>query len=333
MKRCSKCILPKNYPNINFDEKGVCNVCKSFENQWINRDYTALRKNLEKLFSSVKKDKKSKYDCIVGVSGGKDSSYTAFICKNIFNLKILLVHVDNGFCSDTAKRNISRLQKKIDLDIEKIDFSDYLMEYYKHFLLNTGEFCTPCCRAIVSPLYKVAFKNKVPLIINGTSFKLEDFNRPKEIFDSSQFYFKEVIKDNKRLVKNSKQLIVHPIKKLFGGVKEISLPSYLDWNENIIYKTLKKELEWEGKKDHMDCLAAPIEDYIKVKKRGFGKKTMKFSSLIRDNQMEREDALKKIMTGEDTQEPLYLKSFLKKISVSREEFYESIKKSHLAYKT
>jgi len=120
IKRCSKCILPETIPNITFDDKGVCNYCIEFDkNQGnVTVDYDKRKKRFETLMNEAQSKKirnRSKYDALVPLSGGRDSSYVAMEMSKDF--KILCVNYDNPFSSSQARMNIENLMKKINADL------------------------------------------------------------------------------------------------------------------------------------------------------------------------------------------------------------------------
>ena len=329
MKRCSRCILPETYPNISYDKKGVCSICSNFENTWKKKDYTKSKQELEKIFDFGRK-KGKKYNCLVPLSGGKDSTYVLYACKRIHNLEVLAVNFDNGFQSNHAKANMEKVVEKLDVDY--ISFGqnwDLMQKLYKIFLVKTGDFCTPCCVGIRSTVFRIAEKERIPLIVGGAVDKLEI--TPSEIADHSQRTFKAVLKDEIPLKELENFLYPSFINKRL--IKYISYPSYIDWDEKRILEIIKNELGWgEGSaNDHSDCLAASISNYIRYKKWGFARKTTKCSALVRDGQMSRKTALKKIAIDETDEEPASMNYFLEQLDLTREDINKAIKQSNKEY--
>ena len=119
MKYCSRCVLDENIPDIFFDDNGECNYCKQYDA--LSKDYPRGEKGqlvFEELISKIKKgSRRKKYDCIVGVSGGTDSTYLLWLCKK-YDLRVLAVNIDNGWHSEIAVNNI-----KNSLDILKYDLT------------------------------------------------------------------------------------------------------------------------------------------------------------------------------------------------------------------
>ena len=133
-KRCKKCLISKNYPNIEFDKKGFCNYCNGKKHLEIATELKnkisrkeELRKDFEK---SIKKCKSKKYDCVVGLSGGKDSIYLLYLLKEKYGINCLAFTVDNGLISNNAKENIKIALKALNLDHVYCRPSQ---EFYKKF--------------------------------------------------------------------------------------------------------------------------------------------------------------------------------------------------------
>jgi len=112
--RCSKCILPENYPQIEFDEKGVCNYCLS---------HKPVRYKGERAFREIldsHRNRGKKYDCIVGVSGGRDSSFLLYSLVKKYDMRVLAYNFENGFTSEDAKRNLRNMIDKLNVDFVQI---------------------------------------------------------------------------------------------------------------------------------------------------------------------------------------------------------------------
>ena len=116
---CEKCIMDTSDPDISFDEKGVCCRCHQYEDKLRHSAYLAKKQtgSLERLVNTIKREGRGKkYDCIIGVSGGVDSTYTAYKVKQL-GLRPLAVHLDNGWDSELAVDNIQKFLKKLDIDL------------------------------------------------------------------------------------------------------------------------------------------------------------------------------------------------------------------------
>ncbi len=139
---CSRCLCDTTISSIRFDEKGICNFCKSHD--LLEKEYPGgeqLKSKLELLIGNIKKDGKGKnYDCIIGVSGGTDSSYTLHIAKSL-GLRPLAVHFDNGWNTDQSVKNIKSITDKL-----KVDLETYVVDWeeFKELQISFLKASVPC---------------------------------------------------------------------------------------------------------------------------------------------------------------------------------------------
>lgn len=175
-KICSRCILDTTVPEIKFDENGVCNYCKLHDR--LEEKYTLNeegQRKLNGLVEEIKSDGKGKkYDCIVGVSGGTDSTYTLYVVKKMV-LRPLAVHLDNGWNSEIAVRNIKNAVAKLGVDLHTIvldweEFKDIQLSFLKASVPDAE---IPTDIAILGALFKAAADEKIRYVINGHSFRTE----------------------------------------------------------------------------------------------------------------------------------------------------------------
>lgn len=330
MKRCSKCILPETYPDITFDENGVCNKCHEYEENYLNKDYAKLKIELESIFDWAKNQKK-RYDCIVPFSGGKDSSYTLYVCRKKYDLKVLAVNFNNGLRTVSALKNIENIIKKTDAGYVCYGPNWELMKrLYRTFFLKTGQFCFPCDMGIWATVHRIAEKYNVPLIVSGFSSQIE--SRGAKIYSYNNNLFRNVVGDSINSNETKDFLAETILQKLIGRLKrfrltrylrQISLPDYIVWDDKEIKDAISKELGWQpaedGSTDHIDCLFAPMKNYLVAQKWGFGEKTTKYSAMIRAGQITREEALKRAKQEELDKEPEILKTFLKLLDLTKED--------------
>jgi len=307
--------LPDNYPNIKFDINGVCNICLSFERRWKDYDWNKKERELEEIFDRFKA-KRRRYDCLVPVSGGKDSAYALYICTQKYKLKTLAVNFNNGFASPIASQNLAVMAREFNADfISWTPRWNTLKQAYRTFFLKTGDFCPPCSRAITSYTYRLAQKERIPLIVLGFNPKT-DINPPEvEIID--QRLFKDVIGDELTYRDKKDFLIFEPRRFL---TKRIDLPAYIPFNETEMIDELEKALHNVGGFSgdmHFDCIVSPVAKWLRRKKWGFDKKTQKYAAFVRDGQMTREEAMAKAEGPDAEQEPEILEYFMKMLDVTR----------------
>ncbi len=345
--RCTKCILPADFPNIKFDKNGICNYCHAWDKKWLNFDYDQAERELVSIFNSAR-SKKRKYDCLIPYSGGRDSSYVVYLCKNKYNLNPLVVTFNNLFMSSHAIRNIFNMSEILDVDHIMITYKpEILKKMYRSMITHGGEFCSICTTGInyVQIIYQKLYK--IPLIISGTSTRVDE-QSPFEVTSTHPLYIRRVLTKcgfslneiNKFLIKRQYELPPsEKIKmKLFDtDYTQINMPDYLKWDNMEIQEVLEKELGWttpDKQKDHIDCKFASIKYYLKNKQiPNFIFTQEKYSQLIRDSQMTRKEALKlldkKIQNERD--EPEQFDDFLKFFNLQRKDIENKERKSHLDY--
>jgi hypothetical protein len=334
--------MPENYPGILLDNEGVCNACHYFESKWkswINnageRDRSERR--LRRIFEIAKK-KGKQYDAVLGISGGKDSSYCLYLCKEIYGLNVLTCTRDNGFMSEEG---IKRVQKLIKIfDVPHLYYRDPLAhELAAVFMRKTGHFCAPCELLSFNIHAMLAREYDIPLIIMGSSSRT-DGTPPKYLNPWDPWYFKNVLKGeyyDERL-RNSfysrNYVIREALARLFGRRRLVTLPDYVEWDEKHIADLFSQKFDIYFGEEHSDCIADDVKEYLYCKKcNGSGPKVVKYSLLIRGGKMTRELALEMLGNRDDNAPPPVLERFLKIIGMTQENFIRASRKSPEPYLT
>lgn len=334
-ERCVKCILPANLPSVHLDKTGKCNYCSSFEEKFLNTPGESAKfpeSKFEKILDKYRG--KNQYDCLVPVSGGKDSMYVLYILSAKYKLNILAYNFDNGFQSPQAVENINRAIKELGVDLviykpkEKI-----MLDLYRIFLIRAGEFCGPCNTLITSMAKIFAKQNNIHLIMSGNSDK---YSSAISGVSASQYcdrkYFFNVLEGYKTNQDFMRYIFHHPIRhaiwKLTGtGPETVNVMNYLHPGITKLQKTLETELNWESPSkeyEHGDCLLNPIKDYLMCRKWGHSELTQAYSNLIRTGEMSRKEALKKAEHQEVRDTPAILELFLNKLNMSYDDFEKSM---------
>jgi hypothetical protein len=306
------------------------------------------RKELDDVVDSYRK-KGAKYDCLVPISGGLDSTYVLYVCEKFYNLKTLAFNFNNGFQSETAKQNIETAIRKLQVDfVTRGPDWEKASRLYALFFRKTGEFCTPCNLGIWSMSYKIAQDSGIPLIVSGSSDRIsERLPRGSRIYGWSPSYFREVIR-GEMSVKDAKEYLYLPKDFHNGMLRRVSqnfLPSkkidvlplfdYIEYDIDLMRKTLKDELGWKQEADrfhHIDCVMESVNDYLKQRKWGFSAAAW-YSMLVRTEQISRDEALELVVKEEEKniQEPAELELWLKLLNLSREDLEGFERRSQSRY--
>ena len=309
---CTRCIMDTSDPNIAFDDKGRCDYCVNFEATILPNWDTGAggAEALAKLAYRIKADGQGKdFDCIIGLSGGLDSSYAAYVAKEKMGLRPLLFHVDAGWNTDQAVGNIEKLVDGLGLELftEVINWEE--MKDLQSAFLRSGipDQDLPQDGAFFSGLYKFARQYKVKHIITGSNFSTECCREPEELggyLGIDTWLFNDIHRQfGKRPLATFPltDILVYKLyyQKILG--MKVHYPLNL---VPYVKKDAEEELNhlfgWKSfqHKHHESRFTRFYEDYWLPRRFGFHKRRAHFSSLIMTGQMTREAALKRIASPE-----------------------------------
>lgn len=350
-KICSRCIMDTSDAVIQFDLNGHCDHCNNFDlnikPNWHTdqQGYAELMKAAE----LIKQEGKGKdFDCIIGLSGGLDSSYTAYVAKEIMGLRPLLFHVDAGWNTDQAVGNIEKLVDGLGLDLytEVINWEE--MKDLQVAFLKSGipDQDIPQDCAFFSALYKFARKNKIKYVLTGGNFSTECCREPNE-WGAYPGIDKTFITDiHKRFGKRTLKtfpIIDVLVYKVFHhrvlGMKVFKPLNLVPYIKKEAEQLLQEKYGWQPfqHKHHESRFTRFYEDYWMPRKFGYEKRRAHFSSLIMTGQMTREQALERIAKPELSDE--FMKNEFKyvanKLGLSVDELqqiFEQPNKSYRDYK-
>ncbi len=312
MSICAKCVMDSSDQNIKFDHRGWCDYCVNFEEiiapSWSFNLGDKIR--LDQISESIRQDGVGKdFDCIIGLSGGLDSSYAAYVAVKKMGLRPLLFHVDAGWNTDQAVSNIEKLVDGLSVDLytEVINWEE--MKDLQVAFLKSGipDQDIPQDTAFFSALYQFAHKNKIKHIITGSNYSTECCREPEE-WGGYPGIDKTLIGDvHKRF--GRRPLATFPITdilvyKVFYQ-KILGMKVHYPLNHvPYVKKNAEDELEhlfgWQRfqHKHHESRFTRFYEDYWMPRKFGYHKRRAHFSSLIMTGQMTREVALDRISRPE-----------------------------------
>ena len=301
---CTRCLMDTTDPDIVFDENGVCNHCKSHELAIKRRVLPQDKRDdaLKKLVEEIKASGKGKqYDCIIGVSGGVDSTYVAYLVKKL-ELNPLAVHMDNGWNSELAVSNIEKVLNDMDIDLytEVLDWEEFKELQIAFLKASVSDAEIPTDHAIWAVLFEQAIKNKVKYIILGTNVVTEGIMPSSWTYGTQDWlYIKDVnTKFGKAPIKTFPHfsLFKKIYYELMKGIKIISILDYVDYNKQNVRKVLEEELGWRyyGGKHYESIYTRFFQGYILPNKFNIDKRKAHLSSLIVSGQVTMQDALKEL---------------------------------------
>ena len=328
-------------PDITFDAQGVCNHCHTFLAQQRTGE-TPL--DFHTLVKDIKRSGKDKrYDCVLGVSGGTDSSFTAYMAKDA-GLRPLIVHLDNGWNTEIAVRNIENVCAKLGLDlfthvIDWNEFRDLQLAFLRASVIDI-ELLTD--QAIVAMTYRQAKRNQVRYVLTGHNSATESS------LPAAWVHAKSDVRNIKAIHKQfgTVKMKTYPTEntlqlrywKRTRGIREIHVLDHIDYDKGVAEDILQKEVGWQkyGGKHHESFFTRFYQTYILPTKFGIDKRRAHFSSLILSGQLERSDAIRKL------EEPPFapaaigadIEYCLKKLGLERNEFDELMRlrpRAHLEF--
>jgi N-acetyl sugar amidotransferase len=303
---CTNCIMDSSDPDIVFDENGVCDFCNSYKEKILPATKRSTYTELIKISDKIKKDgKNKKYDCIIGMSGGVDSSYLTYIAKEKLGLRPLILSVDTGWNLNVANENVNKLIRELGLDLKTIvvDFEE-MKDLQLAFLKSQVPYQDlPQDHAIMAGLYNYAMKHGIKYVLTGANFSTEGVKPPQEwtYFNDIRF-IKDVHKKfgtkPLRLFPQCGMLKNRIYYRIFKGMKVIYPLNYIDYNKDEAILELNNKFGWQKyeNKHYENIFTRFYEGYYLPKKFGYDKRKCYFSSEILANQMTRAEALELIST-------------------------------------
>ena len=264
--------------NITFNEKGVCNHCLKYEHDFKNWDQIKNRREKEFIEILEKAKKLNRpYDCLVPLSGGKDSTYALYLVTKVYGLQTLAVTLDNGYLSNPAKENIKNAIASCNADhIFYTINRQNAAELFRVFAKKTGDFCNACMRGINYSIEFATGAFHIPLVIKGSGRRVQYVSQIKEVSSlNTASYFANVIKNtsaNDKFFHFARHKHKLEFQKIIGGVSDIlkiprtslmrCIPQHIGMYDYIykpfpeIIEIIKREMNWNdgaGAVEHLDC--------------------------------------------------------------------------------
>jgi N-acetyl sugar amidotransferase len=298
-------------PHITFDERGWCDYCRNFyENIQPNWRNGQGEEELARIIETIKRGGKGRdHDCVIGISGGADSSYVAYLAKEKYGLRPLLFHVDAGWNSQVSANNIQRLIEGLGLDLytEVVDWSemkDLQLAFFKAQLANID---IPQDLAFFSALYNFAVKHRMKYILTGANYSTECVREPNEwgaYYPTDMRFVKDVHRRfGKRTLRTFPTADILKYKLYYHYIRGIRIVRFLNYVPYIKEKAMQELTDrfgWQSyvQKHHESRFTRFVECYWLPRKFGFERRKAHLSSLILTKQMTREEALERVAKPE-----------------------------------
>jgi len=291
---------------ITFDNKGVCDHCSNFHNNlektWLDSINSLRIDELKNIANKIKKQgRKNKYDCIVGISGGTDSSYMLHYIVTELKLRPLVFHVDGGWNTKSAVKNIYNLTKKLgcDLHVKVIDWEEMRLLQLAYFKSGLSNIDTPQDQAFFATLYHYASKHNIKYIFNGGNISTENVVMPLEwmYFTTDLRLLKDlVIKFIGQSLKKFEltSALYHKLHlRYIKGIQVIKALDYIPYIKADAVNTLKSKYKYESfKNKHSESSFTKFyEGYWLPTRFGFDTRRITYSSHIVTGQISRDEAI------------------------------------------
>lgn len=301
-RRCSKTVMDNIAdPDITFDSQGVCNYYYDYQKVQAEQVFTGEigTKKLEILVNDIKRKGHGKpYDCLIGLSGGVDSTYVAWLVKDL-GLRPLAVHLDNGWNSELAVKNIENIITRLNIDLYTLvvnweEFKDIQLAYLKASVVDI-EIVSD--HAIFSTMYKLAKEKDISYIISGTNIVTEHIMPPSWLYKKMDYRNLKDIHDKygklKRKTYPSLPFLKYVYYSSFYKLTPISILNYIPYNKKEVKQFIQKELNWRdyGGKHYESMFTKFYQAYILPEKFHIDKRKAHLSTLICSGQITREEAL------------------------------------------
>ena len=343
---CTRCVMDTTAEEITFDQNRVCNFCRMFDTEikpkWIPNN--GGKDKLKEILNTVKEAGRNReHDCIIGLSGGTDSSYVTYLAKKEWKLRPLVFHVDAGWNTEVATKNIENLVKKLDIDlftyvVDWEEMRDLQLAFLKSGVVSQD---IPQDHVFCATLYKYISQYNIKYVLTGYNYATESVLPSSWAYNSfDRTHLKGIhelfgTNDLKTFPTISffQRYLYYPFIK---GVKIIRPLNYITYTKSEALKTLGREVGWRDyKTKHGESTFTKFfQTYFLPKRFGYDKRRAHFSSLILSGQITRKSALKELKNppyGERETEELKI-YVAKKLRIGVQELENFIKLPKKTYR-
>ena len=344
---CNNCIMDTTDPNLKFDERGWCDYCQNFYRSILpNWNYGVDQESkILPTINKIKEDGKGKpYDCIIGISGGLDSTYVTHVAVKKFDLRPLMFHCDTGWNSRLGVSNIKKLMEGLNLDLvtDVVNWQE-MKDLQRAFFKSGVSFVdTPQDLALFSAMYNFAAKENFKYVITGGNHLTESVRECLNwtYFSTDTKHVRDI--HNKY---GEKKLDTFPSCDIFKykfyyrfikGMRIIKLLDYVSFSKQGAIEELRKQYDWEPyqQKHYESRFTKFYESFWTTTKFGYDKRRAYLSSLILSKQITRKDAIEHISTPELSEEEMNneFEYVAKKLDFTIEEFKAILDSPNKSYK-
>lgn len=304
---CTRCGLASNYPGVSYDAAGVCNLCQAYDSyKDAARQYFKSMPELQRLLAEQTRRKTGDYDCLVLLSGGKDSTY--MLCRLAeMGLKILAFTLDNGYISDGAKDNIRKIVSGLGVD-HIFGTTPAMAQIFVESLQQHSNVCNGCFKTLYTLAVNLARQKGIPCIITGLSrgqffetrltedlFRDEHFD-PQAI-DQAVLAARKAYHRRSDLISRSLEVDIFRSDQVFEDIQFIDFYRYCDASLEDVYAYLDQKVAWVRPADtgrSTNCLINEVGIYLHKKQRGFHNYALPYSWDVRMGQKTREEAVEEL---------------------------------------
>lgn len=343
---CTNCVMDTTDSVIQFDEKGMCDHCHNYyENILPNwHPDEQGRKKLDEVVAQIKKDGQGKkYDCIIGLSGGVDSSYLAYFAVKKLGLRPLLFACDTGWNLNVAVQNVEKITKGLNMPLhtEIVNWNEMRDLQLSFFKAQVPYQDIPQDHVIFASLYNYAAKNGIKYVLTGGNNSTECVREPIEwVYQNDIRMLKDIHKKFGTIPLKTLPLCgmfkAHLYYRYIKGMKVVKPLDLIPYTKADAIATLQKEFGWEpyANKHFESVFTRFYEGYWLIKKFGYDKRRCHFSSLILTGQLKRDEALEILKNPpyDEKQAMEDLEYVAKKMGLTKDEFLDLMKQENKTYK-
>jgi amino acid adenylation domain-containing protein len=301
---CKNCGIPSNYPDAVFNEEGVCNLCESFEEYQRNvSSYFKSMDNLKSEILDLGENEEKEYDCLMLLSGGKDSSYALAKLAEL-GLNVLAWTLDNGYISDNAKENINNTVTKLGVD-HIYGRTDAMNAIFRDSLERHQNVCNGCFKTVYTLSTKLALDKKIPVIVTGLSRgQFFETRLTEELFLKDHFDPKDIDKiilETRKSYHRSKDAVseyldvsMFETDEVFSRVSFVDFYRFSDVSLSEMYAYLENTIGWQRPKDtgrSTNCIINDLGIFVHKRKKGYHNYAFPYSWDVRVGHKKREETI------------------------------------------